>query len=74
MAKNLKSVNKSVLSEVNVDTTKKFIQLIRWDCPSDYECLGKYEMACDGKEKIDCFKCWEQAIIEYIRNEEVKDV
>lgn len=74
MAKKLKSISASTLSEVNVGTMKKFIQLIRWDCPSDYECLGKYEMMCNGNEKKECFKCWEQAIIEYIRNEEVKDV
>lgn len=75
MAKKLKSISPSLLSELNVDTAKKFFKLIEWDCPSDYECLGEYEIGCIGRKyKADCFKCWERAIKEYISNEEVKDV
>ena len=75
MAKRLKSISMSMLQEVNVDTAKEFIQLVKWDCPSDYECLGEYEIGCSGtKYKSDCYKCWEQAIMEYVRNEEEKDV
>lgn len=75
MARKVKSIRMSLLREVNVDTAKKFFKLIAWDCPSDYECLGEYELECIGrKDDIDCFKCWERAINEYISNEGVKDV
>lgn len=74
MAKKLKSINLSMLQEVNVDTAKEFIQLVKWDCPSDYECLGEYSPKCFASKRNDCYKCWEQAIMEYVRNEEEKDV
>lgn len=74
MSKKFKPITTSTLKEVDLDIAKKFINLIKWDCPSDYECLGKYEMDCEGMDKQDCFKCWEQAITEYMCNKEVKDV
>ena len=72
MVRKVKSIRPSTLNEVNLNTAEKFIGLIKWDCPGDYACLGKYEMDCEGMDKQDCFKCWEQAITEYMCNKEVK--
>ena len=70
MTRKVKSISPSILNEVNLDTAEKFLRLIKWDCPSDYECLGKYEMDCNDCDN--CFKCWEQAITEYMCNKEEK--
>ena len=72
MARKVKSINPSILNEVNLDTAEKFIRLIKCECPSDYECLGEYEMDCYGMDHLDCFKCWEQAITEYMCKKEEK--